>query len=277
MFFCGAGHPKGWVPKQNGNSHAFPPGLPDFTAAGSLVYEDVNEAADYLEFSLRVDVARRVRPNRRHTFAQRIKAIRLLHNHATQCADPTAMAALWNSKRATELQSIDWSPEQKKVLNTVAALLLLADADEVSTSIRHLFIEGEPGTGKSEVLVHAAYTAAMGGARVLVLCPTGTLVHAYRERIPEHPNITIDTLHSGLAFKRDYDKVVEYCPPSTLRKYDLILLDEASQIDEASLEMLRMAIGELPQKPVVCVAADWRQLNPTNSNTKGMRQWCATM
>ena len=92
-----------------------------------------------------------------------------------------------------------------------------------------------------------AHAAAMGGAKVLVLCPTGTLVHAYRERIPEHPSITIETLHSGLSLKRQYDKVVDYCPPGKLRKYDLIILDEASQIDGSCCEMLRMAIAELPQ------------------------------
>ena len=219
--------------------------LPSSTATGNLVYEDAHEAADYLEFCLQVDLCRRVGPNRRETFKQRIKAIRLLHQHATQCTDPVAMAALWNRKRATELQAIEWSPAQKKILDTVAGLLLLADADEVASKVRQLFIEGEPGTGKSEVLVHVAYNAAIRGAKVLVLCPTGTLVHAYRERIPEHPNIVIDTLHSGLAFKRDYDKVVEYCPPSTLRKYDLILLDEASQIDQDSQEKLCMELAQV--------------------------------
>ena len=138
-------------------------------------------------------------------------------------------------------------------------------------------LDGTLAPRKSEVMVHLAYRAAQKGAKVLVLCPTGTLVHAYRERIPEHTNITIDTLHSGLAFKRDYDKIVEYCPPSKLRKYDLILLDEASQIDQSSQDKLRMALSELPQKPVVCVAADWRQLNPVNSTTKSMQDWCSTM
>ena len=63
------------------------------------------DPADYLEFCLQVDLCRRVGPNRRETFKQRIKAIRLLHQHATQCTDPVAMAALWNRKRATELQA----------------------------------------------------------------------------------------------------------------------------------------------------------------------------
>ena len=232
---------------------AFPPGLPDYTDADELVYynattggSDAESAADYLEFCLRVDLARRVGPNRRETFAQRIKAIRLLHQHATLCEDKSALAEKWNRQRATQLAAVVWSPEQQLIMNTVAGLLLLADAELVENSRRQLFIEGEPGTGKSEVLVHMAHAAAMGGAKVLVLCPTGTLVHAYRERIPEHPSITIETLHSGLSLKRQYDKVVDYCPPGKLRKYDLIILDEASQIGGSCYEMLRMALAELP-------------------------------
>ena len=38
-----------------------------------------------------------------------------------------------------------------------------------------------------------------------------------------------------------------------------------------------MAIAELPQKPVVCVAADWRQLNPIKSSTAAIKTWCESM
>ena len=159
---------------------AFPPGLPDYTNADDLVYyntttgsSDAESAADYLEFCLRVDLARRVGPNRRETFAQRIKAIRLLHQHATLSTDKSALAEKWNRKRATQLAQVVWSPEQQLIINTVAGLLLLADAELVENSRRQLFIEGEPGTGKSEVLVHMAHAAAVGGAKVLVL----SLIH----------------------------------------------------------------------------------------------------
>ena len=270
--------------RQRMATQAFPPGLPEYSEKDRLVYydaakdtNDFNSAADYLEFCWRVDLARRVGPNRRETFAQRIKAIRLLHQHATLCEDKSALAEKWNRQRATQLSAVVWSPEQQLIINTVAGLLLLDDAQLVEDSNRKLFVEGDPGTGKSEVLVHMAHAAAIGGAKVLVLCPTGTLVHAYRERIPEHPNITIETLHSGLSLKREYDKVVDYCPPGKLRKYDLIILDEASQIDSKTYEMLRMAIAELPQRPVLCVAADWRQLNPIKSSNNELKQWCESM
>jgi hypothetical protein len=97
---------------------------------------------------------------------------------------------------------------------------------------------------------------------VLIMCPTGTLVHAYRERVPTHPNIMIDTIHSATVIIRTNDEVVSYAPPSKLRRYDLFLLDEASQIENAVASRLRMALSELPRRPVIVVAADHRQPQP---------------
>ena len=114
-------------------------------------------------------------------------------------------------------------------------------------SDRHLFLTGELGSGKSEVIVHAACAAAKSGACVLVLCPTGTLVHSYRDRFPDVDNIVVETIHSGFAIQRQYDKLVDYAPPSRLRRYDIILVDEASQIEDQVATLLLMGIQELPQ------------------------------
>ena len=51
-------------------------------------------------------------------------------------------------------------------------------------------------------------------------------------------------------------------PPSRLRRYDLFLIDEASQIDDHIAQLLLIGLGELPQKPFVAIAADFRQLRP---------------
>ena len=112
---------------------------------------------------------------------------------------------------------------------------------------RHLFLTGKLGSGKSEVIVHAACAAAKSGACVLVLCPTGTRVHSYRDRLPDVDNIVVETINSGFAIQRQYDKLVDYAPPSRLRRYDLILVDEASQIEDQVATLLLMGIQELPQ------------------------------
>ena len=114
------------------------------------------------------------------------------------------------------------------------------------------------------------------GISVLILCPTGALVHAYKDRLPDSPLITVETIHSGFAIYRKYDKVVEYCPPTRLRRYGLIIIDEASQIDNSNTQMLVLGYGEVPQRPFLAIAADFQQLNPIEGGTK-MREWCARM
>ena len=74
-------------------------------------------------------------------------------------------------------------------------------------------------------------------------------MHAYWDRVPDHPNIVVETIHSALVLKRHYDENVEYAPPSRLRRYDLIVIDEISQINDYVLDKLRMAFAELPQRP----------------------------
>ena len=133
---------------------------------------------------------------------------------------------------------------------------------------RPLLVKGEPGTGKTEVIIHAAYRAAESGARVLILCPTGALVHGYKERLPPTDQIVVETLHSGFSIARKVDKNT-YSPPGRLRRYDLIFIDEASQIDDAIFECLIVGIRELPQKPLVVIGADYQQVAPINGGEIG--------
>ena len=106
-------------------------------------------------------------------------------------------------------------------------------------------------------LIHAAYRVAEVGARVLILCPTGALVHAYRERLPPTDQIMVETLHSGFSIARKVD-LNTYSPPGRLRRYDLIFIDEASQITDDIWEVLFIGIRELSQKPFVVVGADYQ-------------------
>ena len=108
------------------------------------------------------------------------------------------------------------------------------------------------------------------------MCPTGTLVHAYRERLPAHVNITIETIHSAMVIVRENDQVVMYAPPSRLRRYDVFLIDEGSQIDDPVAVRLRIALSELPHRHVLVVAADYRQLRPIAGGSH-MLNWCMEM
>ena len=84
--------------------------------------------------------------------------------------------------------------------------------------MRWLCVCGKPGSGKSEVLIHAAVRTANAGANVLILCLTGALCCVYKERLPANDRIATEMLHSAFEITRKVDKLVEYAPPSRLRK-----------------------------------------------------------
>ena len=101
-------------------------------------------------------------------------------------------------------------------------------------------------------------------------------MHGYRSRLPESDNISVETIHSAFAIYREQDDVVRYSPPTRLRRYELLVLDDASQIDDHITERLFMAIQELPQRPLVVVAADFEQLAPVSGGGL-MQRMCSAM
>ena len=74
-----------------------------------------------------------------------------------------------------------WSDAQSEFLKVVKEHVDVRDSSDMAAGLsRWMHITGGPGTGKTEAIIHAAYRAAEAGARVLILCPTGALVHAYK-------------------------------------------------------------------------------------------------
>ena len=101
-----------------------------------------------------------------------------------------------------------WSCKQHEFLDIVADRINIRDSSDMVVGLdRCMHITGGPGTGKTEAIIHAAYRVAEVGARVLISCQTGALVHAYRERLPPTDQIVVETLHSGfsIACKVDLD------------------------------------------------------------------------
>jgi len=131
-----------------------------------------------------------------------------------------------------------------------------------------MHITGIHGTGKTEAIIHAAYRAAETGCRVLILCPTGALAHAYKERLPVTDQIVVETLHSGFSIARKVDLNTD-SPPGRLRRYDSIFIDEASQITDDIWRALFVGIRELPQKPFGVVGADYQQVAPIGGGVIG--------
>ena len=213
---------------------------------------------------------------RRITFTYRIRAVAALYHYIEEAPvlRPLKLRE-WNYVNRVALERRDWSIEQSQVLDAMRKGTSVDDTSD-SNGDRFLFISGEPGSGKSEVLVHGAVTAAESGCNVLILCPTGALVHGYRARMPDSELITVETIHSAFCIHREQDAVVRYSPPTRLRRYELIILDEASQVDDGIAQRLFMAIQELPQRPFVCVAADFAQLAPVSGGST-MQSICEAM
>ena len=155
-----------------------------------------------------------------------------------------------------------------QVIDIVKQGIGMDDEDQRVASDRFLYICGDPGAGKTAVLLHLALEACHQ-INVLIVCPTGYLVHKYKALLPEMDgieNIRVDTIQGVLKYKRKgADGKVRWAPPSALRKIDLILCDEASQYEDQEWSRLFSCIKEQPHMPFMAVAADFKQLTPVIS------------
>ena len=240
--------------------------IPSGLSAGQVIFPDDTAAADYLLVGCLRELHVRVSKARSRSFGYRFDAVRRLFHHVSNSSDIQGLQTAWNSRASRELQELSWSPDQQRALDAIASGLQVSDANTSSYANRFLHLKGMPGTGKTEVILHAAYRAAHSGARVLILCPTGILVHAYRDRLGDLVGVTVETIHSSFQIGRQADQLVRYAPPTRLRRYDLIFIDEGSQIDDYLFSRLFLGFRELPQRPFVVFAADYQQLNPIGSS-----------
>ena len=62
-------------------------------------------------------------------------------------------------------------------------------------------------------------------------------MHVYKERLPPTDQIVVETLHRGFSIARKVD-LNTYAPPGRLRRYELIFIDEASQIGDDIFECI---------------------------------------
>ena len=132
----------------------------------------------------------------------------LLQARVRNCADDAEYQMLrqqWDQVNRPRYQCRTWSPRQAEVLGAVAYAVSLDDEEQKRQHKRCLFVSGGPGSGKSAVLLEIAVRCAKGALRVLIVCPTGQLVHSFKSQLPEVDgieNVQVDTIHGVLGYKR---------------------------------------------------------------------------
>ena len=196
----------------------------------------------------------------------------LLLLRVRSCADDAEYEMLrqqWDSVNRPQYQRRTWSPRQEEALGAVAYAVSLEDEEQKRQHQRCLFVSGGPGSGKSAVLLEMAVRSSKGGLRVLIVCPTGQLVHSFKSQLPDVEgieNVQVDTIHGVLGYKRKgADEKVQWAPPSALRRIDVILVDEASQYDNREWTRFAQTVSEQPHLPYVVAVADFQQLQPVVS------------
>jgi hypothetical protein len=194
--------------------------------------------------------------SRIRTFSARVRACALLLQ-ATERGEIDVQA--WNAKSIKTMPQRTWSPQQAEVLEAAASGVACCDAN-VAANSRVLLVTGGPGTGKTEVVMQCAMNAAADGCKVLIACPTGALVATYRERLPPHEEVFVETVHGSFRITRDAD--AQYVPPGRLRHFDLIVFDETSQLDNDVWDKVRTALAELSPGPYTIFVGDFQQLQP---------------
>ncbi|CAE7839773.1 pif1 [Symbiodinium sp. CCMP2592] len=195
------------------------------------------------------------------TFNARIRASALL-----LCAirDGREDANLWTARSVSAPPQRVWSKEQQAVLDHIQRGTTISDAADMEKAPRVLQVAGGPGTGKTEVVIAAVRRALDDGCRVLIAGPIGLLVSMYRLKLPNMQNLTMETVHSAFRITRDADAA--YIPPGRLRHFDLIVIDEVSQIEAAVWRKLQTALGELVPCPFLVFVGDFQQLQPLRGN-----------
>ena len=242
-------------------------------AEGEPVFPSDEAAFKYMVASATRDLQYRgFRDERTYCFEAKQDANFLLFRRVSKCECDVEYEALrqsWDEVNRPKYRDHTWSPEQRQCIDLVKKGLSHEDEETRVNSRRWLYIQGPPGSGKSAVLLQAALDACANGMSVLIVCPTGYLVHQYKSKLPDKDgveNVRVDTIQGVLQYKRKgADSKVTWAPPSALRRIDLILVDEASQYEDREWTRFFQVVREQPHMPFTAVVADFQQLQPVVS------------
>jgi len=111
---------------------------------------------------------------------------------------------------------------------------------------------GGPGTGKTTVASASIHRAKTLGARILIAVPTGQMSSRMREIFPE---LEVDTCHGIFLFHRP-----EMEAASLMSEYDLVVVDEVSQLSMEQFERIMRLWMMADRVPALIFLGDFYQL-----------------
>ena len=189
--------------------------------AGAQVFAAEQAAFDYIKMLARRDLQYRgFRDDRVRCFGCKQDANFLLHQRVRSFQDAEELQMLrwhWDVINRPEYKSFDWSTKQQEVLRKIRIATSFDDEEAKKASQRWLYVSGAPGSCKSALILEGAVAAEKEGLHVLIMCPTGQLVHSFKAHLPDVDGveyISVDTIQGVLNYQRPgKDRQVRWAPP----------------------------------------------------------------
>ena len=134
----------------------------------------------------------------------------------------------------------------------------IATADTEVDWQRFPLLLGRPGTGKSYTLHHCIDLSIAMGLQACVATPTGTLACTYRDLYGE--KLTSNTIHS--IFFNNCSATSSTSINPYLSVYDVIFIDEISQVSVDLFHHVVQSLSALPKRPILILCGDFCQQQP---------------
>ena len=128
--------------------------------AGDRLHRSIfsRSSFDFWACSLEPELRNRASKGRAETFQHRFRAVAAFYGYFAACDQ--SVKEKWSRTPQKNLEERAWSPQQEAALAAIREGVNVVDANQLQSANRFLFLRGQPGSGKSEVLVHAAVNAA---------------------------------------------------------------------------------------------------------------------
>ena len=114
-----------------------------------------------------------------------------------------------------------WNEHQQRVLARISEHLNRDEKIDSENWPRCLVLNGASGVGKTGVMIQAVIQATHNNKSVLILCATGSMYHAFHDRLCRSKMVSIETMHAASRIRRK-DSKRHGC--------DLIMMDETTLV-----------------------------------------------